>query len=97
MQEKLRVTGMRWTRQAQSGVRLFNFGITAWVLRLKWTALNMTPPAKPRDSAVFHQRGIMVLRVRNFHEGDAQAAIDCIATADTWNQRRSALGLAAVV
>jgi len=94
MFDKLKATGLKWTRQAQSGVRLFDFwnhrlGIAVEVDGLEHDAC----VDSARDYAVMKNRSVLVLRVRNFNEGDAAEAIRAIELSESWNARRRAAGL----
>lgn len=97
MAAKLKTTGMKWTRQAQSGVRVFDF----WnhVLGI---AVEVDGPEhdeareKARDYMAYQARGIVVLRVKNFDEVGADLVLRAIAVSDTWNVRRATLGLKAI-
>lgn len=97
MWAKLKTTGLKWRRQAQSGFRLFDF----WNHRLG-LAIEVDGPEHDsaqdavHDATVYQQRGIVVLRVRNFHEGDARDALQAIIFADSWNERRRLLKLAPI-
>ena len=97
MSDKLKTTNLRWTRQAQSGVRLFDF----WNHQLG-VAVEVDGPEHDtardaaRDYAVLKTRAVIVLRVRNFSEADASLALSAIAVADTWNARRKDLGMTVV-
>ena len=94
MLEKLQLTGLNWTRQAQLGYRLFDF----------WShecgiAVEVDGPEhdvdydSARDEYNFCRSGILILRVRNKNEVDANAALLIINSAETWNERRQRLGL----
>ena len=94
---KLATTGHRWTRQAQSGLRLFDFWNHQLGIAVEVDGPEHDPEReRKRDYAVRQQRAILVLRVRNFNEDDARKALRTIATIDTWNIRRRAIGLAPV-
>lgn len=87
-------SGLKWSRQAQWGYRLFDFwchpiGIAVEVdgpeHRVSWDLL--------RDEYNYRRSGIVVLRVRNFNEEDAAEALSKINSSVSWNLRRSELGL----
>ena len=94
MLRKLATTGVRWTRNAQWGFRLFDF----WCARLglvvevdgdthvpEWDAT--------RDKEDLERSGILVIRVPNYDEQMAARALQIIAGAEEWNERRVRLGL----
>lgn len=94
MHAKLLTTGHTWTRQAQSGWRLFDF----WCHKIG-VAVEVDGPEhdadrdRKRDAEVKKRRAIAVLRVRNFNESDAAMCLFVIAKAKTWNARRASAGL----
>jgi very-short-patch-repair endonuclease len=79
MFEKLNQTGLKWTRQAIWGYRLFDF----WCHDLK-IAIEVDGPEHNknydsfRDKYNLNRSNILVLRVRNFNEDDAQKALKAI-------------------
>lgn len=97
LRRKLDASGFAWSRQAQSGYRLFDF----WNHRLG-IAVEVDGPEHDRDADLAHDlwllqcRGILVLRVRNFDEEEAAKALAAIASAESWNKRRSFFCLKAV-
>jgi very-short-patch-repair endonuclease len=97
MRGKLKITGLKWTRQAQSGVRLFDFWNHALGIAVEVDGPEHDSARDAaRDYAVYASRGIVVLRVRNFDEHDAALAVAAISGAMTWNQRRATLALAPI-
>lgn len=93
MRGKLMVTGLKWTSQAQWGYRVFDFwnhkkGIAVEVdgqgHDIAWD--------KFRDEYNYQRSGILVLHVRNGNEEDAKDALQVIAKAETWNERRESVG-----
>jgi very-short-patch-repair endonuclease len=94
MAEHLSSTEIKWTRQAQWGYRIFDF----WNHRLG-VAIEVDGTSHDavydefRDKANMTKSGILVLRVRNRNEADALEALEAIKLAETWNTRRTALGL----
>lgn len=94
MLAKLEQTGHRWRRQAQWGWRLFDF----WNHKLG-VAVEVDGPEhdkvldEERDRNNWETSRILVVRVRNFNEDDAANALEEIANAGTWNDRRVAAGL----
>lgn len=45
------------------------------------------------DKIDFDRSGILVLRVRNGNKNDIESAVMTISKSDSWNERRSRLGL----
>lgn len=94
MAERLKETGMKWTRQARWGYRLFDF----WN-KDKGIAVEVDGPEHRKDVDAFHDdenykiSGILVIRVRNRNEADADKAIKTIKSAGTWHDRRVLLGI----
>lgn len=94
MLDKLKGTGLKWTRQATWGYRLFDF----WN-HLIGVAIEVDGPEhmsfydKVRDEYNYRTSGIAVLRVRNFNNQDALCALEKISKSESWNERRAALGL----
>jgi very-short-patch-repair endonuclease len=94
MAEKLKATGLKWRRQAQWGMRLYDF----WCHHLG-VAVEVDGPEhdqeydRYRDEYNLRRSGIIVLRVRNMNEEDAELALTAIAGACNWKARRDAMGL----
>lgn len=94
MADKLKATYSHWTRQAQFGYRIVDF----WNHE-KGIAIEVDGPEhrrerdKESDIRMRGVRGIVVLRVKNWNEADAQAAIDFFMTAIGWQERRAHLNL----
>lgn len=82
-------TSIRWTRQAQSGFRIFDF----WSHELG-IAVEIDGPEHDRakdaenDKWQFGRRSIVVLRVRNLNEDDMRQAIEIVSASESWTQRR---------
>lgn len=79
----------RWTRQAEWGYRLFDF----WNARLGCAVEVDGPEHDPnydqyRDEWAFRRSAIVVLRVRNRNEQDADHAILTIGKLGTWIDRK---------
>lgn len=95
MADKLASTGMKWTRQAQWGYRLFDF----WSAKLGVAVeVDGSEHKKEydayRDEYNYRRSGIIVLRVRNMNEEDAQKALLEIASCkEDWRQRRKSMGI----
>ena len=94
MAEKLKATGLKWTRQAQSGVRLFDFLNHVLGIGVEVDGPEHNPDReRARDFMVYKVRGIIVLRVRNFDEVTADRTLLTIAVSETWKARRVRLNL----
>lgn len=94
MLAKLKQTPHKWRRQTRWGYRIFDF----WCHRLG-LAVEVDGPEHNqaydsyRDQSVLENYGVLVVRVRNKNEGDAQIALARIKETETWNQRRAKYGL----
>jgi len=92
--ESLARTGLRWTRQAQWGWRLYDF----WNHELG-IAVEVDGPEhnerrdQIRDEDNWVTSRIVVLRVPNFNEESLNWVLKAIASSDTWNQRRVDAGM----
>lgn len=88
-------TGLRWTRQAVWGKRIFDFWCSALGIAVEVDGPEHRPAWDAfRDEQDHRISGILVLRVRNRHEGDAAAVLATLAAGPgSWNARRKALGL----
>lgn len=84
----------KFTRQAEWGYRIFDFWFhdRGVVIEVDGPEHNSGYDAY-RDTYNFLRSGIVVLRVRNFHEGDAAIAIENLQMECSWTERRRALGL----
>lgn len=95
MQRHLLETGHTWKPQAMWGYRIFDF----WCHRLG-TAVEVDGKEhikdydKYRDEYNFRRSGIVVLRVRNFHDADKDSALVKIAALGDWRSRKKSLGIA---
>lgn len=96
MAEKLKMTPYKWTRQAIWTRRIFDF----WSAELG-VAIEIDGPGHKekidawRDAYNYVRSGIVVLRVRNFNEQDAEKCLAELATLGIWSDRRAKLGLTA--
>ena len=94
MAQKLEGTGLKWSQQCQWGFRIFDF----WCAE-KGIALEIDGPTHNkdydnyRDSYNYHRSAIVVLRIPNFNEQTADAAILQCQNAMTWKARRQLLGV----
>mgnify|MGYP000937170663 CR=1 FL=1 len=94
MKVRLRGTGMKWKRQSRWGIRLFDFWNSEKGIAVEVDGPEHDPIRdKAKDRVDFLVSGILVLRVKNFDELDAQIAISRIMTSQSWNSRRSGMGL----
>lgn len=94
MWKKLQKTTYKWSRQARYGYRIFDF----WCHRLG-VAIEVDGPEHNeqwdvyRDEYNFRHSGIIVLHVHNLDEEQADRVIGLIDRLDTWQRRKSRLGL----
>lgn len=94
---KLKTTGLKWTRQAQWGFRLFDF----WC---SWIGVAVEVDGATHDAEIDAERdlldwnrsAIVVVRVLNWNEDDAKAALIAIGQYPSWNIRRAQMGKAPV-
>ena len=91
---KLADTGHKWTRQAIWGYRIFDF----WCHELGVAVESDGPEHRAdydayRDEYNLRRSGIVVVRIRNMNESDLKIALQEIATAGSWTERRKRLGL----
>lgn len=95
MYEKLKKTNYKWTRQARWGIRLFDFWCHKLGIAVEVDGLEHDKNRDfGRDKTDLEVSGILVLRVRNFSETDAEKVIDFINNStETWNERRNKFGL----
>jgi len=95
MAAKLQTTGYKWTPQAQWGFRLFDF----WSGKLG-VAIEEDGQEHDRekdnyeDEYNFRRSAIVVLRVRNRNEEDAERALAIISKLGIWQLRREQIGIA---
>lgn len=94
MAAKLAGTGRKWSRQAMWGYRVFDF----WCAELGIAVECDGPEHREaydayRDEYNYRRSGIVVLRVRNQNDEDAEKALAAIAAARSWKERRELLGL----
>jgi very-short-patch-repair endonuclease len=87
-------TRFKFSRQATWGYRLFDFWFhdRGVVVEIDGPEHNAGYDAY-RDRYNFLRSGIIVLRVRNFHENDALTAVDNLQRECSWESRRRAMGL----
>lgn len=94
MYGKLKQTGLKWTRQATWGYRIFDFWCQQLGIAVEVDGQehNATYDSY-RDEANYFKSGIRVLRVRNRNEEDAARVLHAIARSENWTDRRLTLGL----
>ena len=96
MWEKLQETEHSWSRQAVWGKRVLDF----WCHDLG-VAIEVDGPEHDegydnfRDEYNFRRSGIVVLRIRNRNEEDAEQVLNSLQHIAEWKERRSRLGLEA--
>ena len=92
--EKLGATGLKWTRQALWGYRIFDFWCAA-----KGIAIEIDGPEhrkaydEARDRYNFDRSGIVVIRVKNFDDQMMATAIWRVNQESDWKARRKELEL----
>jgi very-short-patch-repair endonuclease len=97
MRSKLAATDLRWTRQPIWGYRLFDFWNYALGIAVEVDGPEHQPDYDAyRDEYNFRRSGIVVLRVRNRNEEDADMAIQFIKASCTLQERKKAIGIAGV-
>lgn len=94
MAGKLKGTGYRWTPQAQWGFCLFDFWCAKLGIAVEVDGReHRTVQDAQRDRDNYERSGIKTLRVRNGNELDALSCLQAISSAETWNERRTRMGL----
>jgi len=89
MRKKLETTGFKWTRQAMWGYRLFDFWNCALGIAIEVDGAEHDGEYDAyRDRYNFLRSAIVVIRVRNFNEQDAEIALWLIENVGTWRQRK---------
>lgn len=95
--EKLKKSRYKFTRQRRWGYRIFDF----WCHKLG-IAIEVDGPEHRteveliRDNKEFNRSRIVVLRVQNFNEEQAENAMHYIYNSDTWNDRRQEAGMSPI-
>lgn len=90
------LTGLKWTRQAMWGYRLYDNWNAVLGVAVEVDGLEHKYKRGQdlyRDEYNFRRSGIVVLRVRNQNEIDMAFAVDLIRKSRTWEERRNDLGL----
>ena len=87
-------TGLKWTREAAWGFRLFDF----WNHALG-VAVEIDGPEhnseldRWRDHKEWERSRIIVIRIKNFNEIDGQKFLEQIKTIKPWTERRKTAGM----
>lgn len=89
MAKKLAATGRRWVRQAPSRFWQFRLGMIVEVNE----SGGADARTAARDRTAFYERGVIVVRVKEFDESEAAEALRAIGFLEPWNDRRRFLGL----
>lgn len=85
---------LKWSRQAIWGKRLFDFWNPVLGIAIEVDGFEHNPKYDSyRDEYNFRRSGIVVLRVRNRNEMDAERAFAFVKCADGWMKRKSKLGI----
>lgn len=92
--EKIKPLGIKYSRQAVWGYRVFDFWFSGLgiAVEIDGNSHNKEYDAY-RDEYNFKRSGIIVLRVRNKNENDAEKVISQIMNSDTWLERREKMDL----
>lgn len=94
MKEQLEKTSYKWTRQSIWGIRLFDFWCHKLGVAIEVDGAEHNKKRDwGKDMIDFQVSGIIVLRVKNFNQVDADQALEKIKHMETWNERRIKLGL----
>lgn len=87
-------TGLKWTRQAQWGLRIFDFWNAEKGIAVEIDgAEHRKDYDQARDQYNFLRSAIVVLRVRNRNADDMQGALVKILESESWGDRRARMGL----
>jgi very-short-patch-repair endonuclease len=90
MKAKLDKTGHKWTRQAMWGYRLFDFWCHNLGIAVEVDGANHNNDYDSvRDKYNYCRSAIIVIRVRNMNEYDADNAIKTIMESETWKERKA--------
>lgn len=94
MAERLKVTGIKFSRQAIWGYRLFDFWNHVLGVAIEVDGDEHNPNYDAyRDEYNFRRSAIVVLRARNQDESDADKIIAKLATLTSKIERRSIIGI----
>lgn len=86
--------GIKWTRQALWGYRIFDFWSAEFGIAVEIDGLEHNKDYDAsRDTYNYDVSGVVVLRVRNMNTEDIAAALYQISHSCKWWQRRESLGL----
>lgn len=96
MCDKLTKTRFRWTRQATWGYRLFDFWCAELGIAIEVDGAEHNHGwDKYRDEYNFRRSAILVFRVKNRNEDDAEKVLSQLERFGSWEERRELLGLTA--
>lgn len=94
MMEILDRTGVKWTRQTRWGYRIFDFWSPVLGVAVEVDGLEHDPAYDAhRDEYNFRRSAVVVLRVRNRNEEDAEFVLRMISKLGPWKDRRIELGI----
>lgn len=94
MKKKLNGTGIKWSRQATWGYRIFDFWSHFLGCVVEADGIEHDPDYDNyRDEYVFRRSGIVAIRVDNFNEEKASKAIEIIGKLGCHQERKKVLGL----
>ena len=95
MAQHLKKTRIKWKRQAIWGRRIFDFWSHALGIAIEVDGPEHRKKIDEyRDAYNLHRSGIIIIRVKNFNETDAQIALEKRLTCkEDWESRRKRLGL----
>lgn len=92
--QALMATGLKWTREAVWGWRIFDF----WNVKLG-VAIEVDGPEHnrisdlKRDSINYERSGIIVFRIKNWNQQDLEMVLKKLPSINDWIVRREELGL----
>ena len=87
--EQLKKTGEKWSRQSLWGCRIFDFWCAELGIAVEIDGIDHDANYDAaRDFYNYYRSGIIVCRVRNYNQSDMDAALQTIATADNWKDRK---------
>lgn len=87
-------SGLKWKRERIWRWRLYDFWNSDLGCAVEIDGPEHVPESdRERDQSDFERSGIIVLRVRNFHEEDMQEALSQIKLMESWIDRRERMGL----
>lgn len=91
--EKLKTSGLKFKRQARWGFRIFDFWNHNLGVAIEIDGSNHQVFIDSlKDKDVWERSGIVVYRVRNFNEEDAELVLGRLKEHSTWSDRRISVG-----